>query len=673
MIEFASVGAHSNRQDCWVIINGSVYDLTDFALQHPGGGGVITDLAGTDATEAFSDVHEESVIKATLTSKQLEQAYKGRVDPSTVVQRNPKRTATKSAAKAGQAHFSLKDCIIRLSGGLAVMGVALLIPDDGLARVDGKAVQAIYELLPQDTASSLTLESLRSMIGCGFVFVAILLSLPFVSSFSKQHVLKSKSSNSDGAFNTEYGAVDAQFVTELTAVVGAENVHEGADSDAAAKRSKDMSFHAPAAPDIVVLPFTPEEVAAIVKLCAERQIPVTPRGAGSGLEGGCIPYSGGVCLDLMRMKTVTLNKPDMQATVQPGLKKLELGKFLEGHNLLFGPDPASNPSIGGMASTSGSGLSTVMYGTTRENVISLLVVTPTGELLRTRQCVRKSSTGYELTQLYVGSEGTLGVIVELTVKIHPILPVRCGAIMRFETVSQAADTVIGMVQSQLPTLCRCEMLNTDGVRATNKRFNQKLQPIPTIFLEFRAQSTGPCEGDAQRAEVLAKENHCVEFKFTTNASELDGLWEARRGCYIAAMSYRELKGDKVFLTDTCVPISRLSQMIAETEKDFVDRGFLPAICAHIADGNFHCCVPYQPDEYDRVVELEHRMISRAISMGGTVSGEHGIGVGKRAHMLEEHGECHVCVQKAIKQALDPSNIMNPGKIFMYEGDRVVKH
>lgn len=228
----------------------------------------------------------------------------------------------------------------------------------------------------------------------------------------------------------------------------------------------------------------------------------------------------------------------------------------------------------------------------------------------------------------------------------------------------ASTATIGLVHASLPTLCRCELLNTEGVKATNKKFGTELTPRPTIFLEYRGDSLDICTSEAARGEAVVKANKAKEYKFAGKGSELDKLWEARRGCYLASITYDDRKGNKVFISDTCVPISNVARMVSETEADFTKNDFPCIICAHIADGNLHCCVPYQPERQGDVLELEHRMIQRALGYEGTVSGEHGVGVGKIGHIVEEHGEEHINLQRAVKRALDPRNIMNPGKIFI---------
>eukprot|EP00873_Tetraselmis_striata_P021924 jgi/Tetstr1/442188/TSEL_030338.t1 len=457
------------------------------------------------------------------------------------------------------------------------------------------------------------------------------------------------------------------LLAELRAACGGRPDAVRTDAAALEEASIDKSFHDAAAPLAVVTPETVEEVAACVDACARHGVPVTPRGAGTGVEGGCVPYRGGVVLSTAALQTLRLHKDDMVCTVGAGVKKAALNDFLRPHGLLFGPDPSSNPAVGGMASTGGSGMSTLKYGTTRENVVSMLVVTPQGEVLRTRQVVRKSSTGYDLNNLYIGAEGTLGIICELVVKVWPLPSVRSGGTLEFSSVDQACRCVVQLVRSLPPALLKCEMLNAEGVRATNAVFNTSLAPTPTLFLELvghaAADKAALAEQWAQIA-TLARANGARAASFAEDGDALDGLWDARRGCYIAAGMYRQRKGgDRVLLTDVCVPLTRLAECVSKTEAIFTRGGFPCVMCCHIADGNFHCCVPYQPEEKERCQELEHEVIELALSLGGTVSGEHGVGVGKVAHMCAEHGEVHIRCQQAIKAALDPLNLMNPGKVL----------
>ena len=316
-----------------------------------------------------------------------------------------------------------------------------------------------------------------------------------------------------------------------------------------------------------------------------------------------------------------------------------------------------------MASTSGSGLSTIKYGTTRENIVSLLVVTPQGELVTTRSCVRKASTGYELTQLYIGAEGTLGIIVELVVRIHTIPLYQCGALISFTNILDATKTVVQVISRHLQSLIRCELLNGLMVSATNVAYESQLPEIPSLFLEFRSNDKAQIDREIQEFDNIAKMNSRIEFRVAKDDKEFENLWEARRGCYWSALKYRKLEGDLVYISDVCVPLSTLADCIYSIEKDFMDAGFPCLICAHIADGNFHCLIPYQPEERERMKLLEEKVLYRVTGLGGSVSGEHGVGVGKMKYLVHEHGENHLDVQRAIKKALDPNNIMNPQKIF----------
>jgi len=360
--------------------------------------------------------------------------------------------------------------------------------------------------------------------------------------------------------------------------------------------------------------------------------------------------------------------------VGAGIYKEELGKFLKPHGLLFGPDPSSNPTLGGMASTGGSGMTTMRYGTTKENVVSLVVVTAQGEIIQTRRPVRKSSSGYELTQLYMGAEGTLGIICELTVRLRKQPPLRSGGLLPFSNVKDAVDTVVGAVHVDPPSMLRCELLNAEGVECTNKIFKTSLRECPMLFLEFQGADAALLRQDFDKVVAIAAQHGCVasEVQYAEHGESLDDIWEARRGCYVAAMKYRGQGGDRVFVSDVCVPIPRLAECVAGAEADCHALGLKCVICAHIADGNFHCLVPHQPAEMKAVNEFEAKIISRALACGGTVSGEHGIGVGKVAHSCREHGEAHVAVQQSIKRALDPLGLMNPGKVLPLPKDGPAK-
>ena len=482
-----------------------------------------------------------------------------------------------------------------------------------------------------------------------------------------------------------YGTVDAAFVAAVQGVIRAATGEEPRVLVSEADRvpyAGDMGHHGHALPDLVVLPKTTEETAAVVRLCHQRRIPVVTRGAGTGLEGGCIAYTGGMVLDTSLMKKKQIVPGEQLAVVGAGVLKNELNAFLEPHGMLFGPDPSSNPSIGGMASTGGSGMSTLKYGTSKENIRSMTVVTPSGRVIRTRPSVRKASTGYELNALYLGAEGTLGVITELTVRLFPRPKVRCGAVVVFPDVKSAAETVVAAVNTNLQTLLRCELMNDEGIRCTNVVFGTSLKTAPTLFLEFVGNSQEAAVGDWHAMLALANQRGALSHQFANSGEELDDLWDARRGCYLGAMRYRGIQaGDPkrkegVYVGDVCVPVSKLAQCVSQTEAEFKAAGFPCVMCAHISDGNFHCLIPFQPEEEERLMALNDKVIARAIDLGGAASGEHGVGIGKIKHVCWEHGPFHVDLQRRVKRAIDPRCIMNPGKIFTLEpseDERAARH
>jgi len=394
-------------------------------------------------------------------------------------------------------------------------------------------------------------------------------------------------------------------------------------------------------------------------------IPIIPRGAGTGLEGGALPIRGGVVVNVMRLRMLDLRVDDLMIICGPGWHKLEICKLVEEKGLLLGPDPASNPSIGGMAATAGSGLTTLRYGTSRENLVSLQVVLPSGELMETKRVVRKSSAGYDLTQLIAGSEGTLGVIVQLAWRLHVKPKQRVGSLIAFDNLRSAADCVVAFRHTDSVFLLRCECLNAAGIRATNKKFKTMLAENPTLFLEFSGDYEEYIIDEAKRFEEIAKAHHCISYTFARDGG-IDDLWDARRGCYFAAKAWNGRSTDEVYCGDACVPLSKLPRAIEHAENIILGAGFPPIICAHIADGNFHLTVPYQAEDKARLVDGEHEVLDMVLGLGGTCTGEHGVGMGKMQYMIKEHGSTHVNVMRSIKHALDPLNIMNPGKLFPEE-------
>ena len=429
--------------------------------------------------------------------------------------------------------------------------------------------------------------------------------------------------------------------------------------------SIDRSYQPAVTPRAAVRPATPEEVQKVVRTCVAHRVPMTPRGAGTGLEGAAVPAAGSIVIDTERLNRLDVHVENMSCWVGAGVKKMSLNKYLGRHGFVFGPDPSSNPCVGGMASTSGSGMSTLRYGTTRENIVSLRVVTAQGELIQTKRAVRKSSTGLDLTQLYCGSEGTLGVICELCVKIQSVPKHRSGGIVTFSDAAAAVRTAVILRRKDLHALVRCEMLNREGVTVSNKHFNMQLKECPTILIELQADSVADLEGTWKTiAGVAQGKEGATDAKYYSDGAALDEVWEARRGCLPAALKYRGNKNERVLNTDVCVPLPALAQCVADTEKDFAAAKVPCVICAHIADGNFHNIIPFNnPAEQKVVFELEGRLVERALAAGGTVSGEHGVGLGKLRHLLKEHGASHLEVQRRVKQALDPHDLMNPGKLY----------
>mmetsp|Transcript_2427 Transcript_2427/g.3530 ORF Transcript_2427/g.3530 Transcript_2427/m.3530 type:complete len:486 (-) Transcript_2427:90-1547(-) len=462
-----------------------------------------------------------------------------------------------------------------------------------------------------------------------------------------------------------YGTVTSEVLKLLSELLESDSII----TTGLEQYSRDRSIYAGRIPQVAVLPKSTEEVSRIVKICAKYKIPITTRGAGTGLEGGAIPMEGGLVISTENLRNVRIDVVNMHADVGAGVYKNELNDELKKKGLIFGPDPASNPSIGGMVSTSGSGLSTMRYGTTRENVISLIVVTPQGEIVRTRQKVRKASTGYELTQLYIGSEGTLGIVTEVTVKIHPIQKYRAGVVCRFSSLHSAASAVVAMLKIDRSSLVRCELLNSMMVEATNAAYKTSLAPKPTLFLEFQANDIQVIRTQWKNlSEIVEKYGAGEKPQYSEQVKGIEKLWGARRGCYFSTMKYRKLtqgrkEMDKVYITDVCVPIGNLAQCIGETEADFKNLNVPCLICAHIADGNFHCMLPYRPVEKSQLKAAEQKLIERAVRLGGAVSGEHGVGIGKRRHICLEHGKTHLDLQEKIKRALDPDLIMNPQKVL----------
>ena len=428
-----------------------------------------------------------------------------------------------------------------------------------------------------------------------------------------------------------------------------------------AQHGKDESYHAPHAPDAVAFAQSTDEVAEIVALCAEYETPVIAFGTGTSLEGHVAALKGGVCIDLSQMnKVLRINAEDLDATVEAGVTRKQLNEYLRDTGLFFPIDPGADASIGGMAATRASGTNAVRYGTMRENVLALTIVLPDGKIIRTAQRARKSAAGYDLTRLFVGSEGTLGIITEVTVRLYGIPEAISAAVCAFPTIGDAVDTVILTIQNGVP-VARIELLDEAQIDAINKYSKLDHKVAPTLFFEFHGTEAGVAE-QTELVKAIAGEHGGDDFRWATTQEERSKLWQARHDAYYAALALRP--GSKGWPTDVCVPISRLAECIAETKRDLAQSTIPSALAGHVGDGNFHLIFmidPQQPEEIAEASRLNDRMVARALAMEGTCTGEHGIGYGKMDFMVAEHGPA-IDVMRSIKQALDPHGIMNPGKI-----------
>ncbi len=436
-------------------------------------------------------------------------------------------------------------------------------------------------------------------------------------------------------------------------------------STAAAVREqhgRDESYHPVAAPDAVVFPHSTDDVAAVVRACAGHRVPVVPFGTGTSLEGGVAALAGGVSIDLSGLDRILRVSPeDLDCTVEAGVTRRRLNEHLRDTGLFFPIDPGADASLGGMAATRASGTNAVRYGTMRESVLGLTVVLADGRVVRTGTRARKSAAGYDLTRLFVGSEGTLGVITEVTLRLHGIPEAISAAVCAFPDIAAAVDTVILTIQSGVP-VARIELLDEVQMRACNRFSKLGYAEAPTLFFEFHGSGAAVVE-QAERVGAIAAEFGGTGFQWATLPEERSRLWQARHDAYYAGIALRP--GAKGMATDVCVPISHLAECIVETKADIAESGLLAPLVGHVGDGNFHLVVVLDPDDADELARahaLHERMVLRALALGGTCTGEHGVGYGKVQFLEAEHGE-GVAVMRAVKQALDPLGLMNPGKVL----------
>jgi D-lactate dehydrogenase (cytochrome) len=420
------------------------------------------------------------------------------------------------------------------------------------------------------------------------------------------------------------------------------------------------STHTPALPDLVCFPQTTEEVSGVLKVSARHGLAVVPFGAGTSLEGHVHALRGGICVDMRQMNRVLrIGVEDMDVTVEAGIGRLALMKSLENTGLTFFVDPGADATIGGMASTGASGTTSVRYGTMRENVLGLTVVLADGRVIRTGTRARKSSAGYDLTRLFVGSEGTLGVITEVTLRLHP-LPEAVGvAVCPFETVEGAVLTVIEAIQLGL-SVARIEFMDERLVDAVNRYSRLELKVKPTLLIEFHGMDERSVEETARLVEQVAQEHGGLGFEWQATAEGRERLWKARHDVHYAARAIRP--GSNNLTTDVCVPISRLAECIVATRADLDGVSFPATIVGHVGDGNFHVQCMLTPEQMEEAEAFAARLVERALAMGGTCTGEHGVGLGKKKYLQAEHGEA-LDVMRTLKRTLDPENRMNPGKVL----------
>ncbi|MEL6481415.1 MAG: FAD-linked oxidase C-terminal domain-containing protein [Pseudomonadota bacterium] len=428
-----------------------------------------------------------------------------------------------------------------------------------------------------------------------------------------------------------------------------------------AEHGRDEAHHTHRLPDAVIWPESTDEVAEVARLCNAHGCPIVPWGTGTSLEGHVIPVRGGISLDMSRMdKVLAVHAEDMDVTVQPGIRRKRLNEELRDTGLFFPVDPGADASIGGMAATRASGTCAVRYGTMREAVLATEVVLADGRVIRTGSRARKSSAGYDLTRLMVGSEGTLGIVTELTLRLHGIPEAVTAATAAFARVDDAVRTVIETIQCGVP-IARIELLDPLTIRGFNAYAGYDMPEKPTLFLEFHGSEAGVAE-QAKTVGAIADSNDGLGFQWTAKPEERSRLWQARHDVYYAQQALRP--GSKGYVTDICVPISRLAEAIAETEKDLAESDLIAPLVGHVGDGNFHLAIliePGHPEETAKAGRIADRLSERALALGGTVTGEHGVGLGKRRFMEAEHGEAWA-VMGAIKRTLDPNGIMNPGKL-----------
>jgi D-lactate dehydrogenase (cytochrome) len=429
------------------------------------------------------------------------------------------------------------------------------------------------------------------------------------------------------------------------------------------QHGRDESAIPPVRPSAVVMPRSTEEVSKVLKYCNTEKIPVVAFGAGSSLEGHVLPLFGGISLDLTEMnKIIEIKTDDLVVRVEPGVHRMALNEKLATQGLFFSVDPGADATLGGMASTGAAGTTTVRYGAMRDNVLALTAVMADGTVIRTGRETRKLSAGYDLTRLLVGSEGTLAVITELTLRVFGIPEKMAAAIVRFPTLSDGVTAATAIVRSGI-SIARCEFLDAKCIKNVNSHDGLNLSEMPTLFFEFHGSPVGVAE-DAKSVKEIVEEFGGSEFEWTADEGARRKLWQARHNAYWAGIAAHP--GKRAVSTDAAVPLSKLSEAVQIAEQILSKHPYPFSILGHVADANFHCFIvtdPAKPEELEDVRHITHEITMKMIEMGGTCTGEHGIGSGKIAALIEETGAPAVSIMKLIKQTLDPNNILNPGKVF----------
>jgi len=456
---------------------------------------------------------------------------------------------------------------------------------------------------------------------------------------------------------------DQSVVAELKALLG-----ERVSTTAAVREhhGKDESYFPYAPPDAVVFLKSTEEVRDVVNICRAHRVPMIAYGVGTSLEGHILAVQGGVCIDLSQMNQVlAVHEADLDAVVQAGVTRKQLNEYIKHTGLFFPVDPGADATLGGMAATRASGTNAVRYGTMRENVISLKVVLADGRVIQTSRRAKKSAAGYDLTRLIVGSEGTLGIITEVTVRLYPVQEAMSSAVCAFDTVDGCTNTVIQTIQAGVP-VARCDIVCEKTVDAINKYKKTNYRVAPTVFFEFHGSKASVVE-QAETVQAIAKEHGGMDFQWATRPEERNQLWDARHSAYFACLQIKP--GARAVSTDVCVPISRLAECVRETMQDVKSYIAPVPLLGHIGDGNFHLMFlvdPARPEQTELAKEFNRRLIERALRMEGTCTGEHGIGMGKMGSMRMELGEDVIDVMRDIKRVFDPLNLLNPGKIVSLE-------